>query len=99
MIATPDSELKPSKGDKLAKKKAEKATKEDKGKVKKSDLLIQKLGDRLSELERQFLKFSVETQTALDPLSQLKPQVTNLQTAVSNLKLEFKIFKKMGSEP
>ena len=42
-----------------------------KAKQKKNDQFVQKLSDRLSDLESQFLKFSVETQTALDPVKPL----------------------------
>ena len=52
-----------------------KEEKAEKPKLKKSDPLVQKLSDRLSDLESQFLKFSVETQTAIDPVKPLLLQV------------------------
>jgi hypothetical protein len=68
-----------------------KEEKTEKPKLKKSDPLVQKLSDRLSDLESQFLKFSVETQTAIDPVKPLLLQVQSLQKTVNNHRLELKI--------
>lgn len=57
-----------------------------------------KLSERLSELECQFLKFTVEIETkTIEPIKTLQESVQSLQKVVQNHKIELRLLQQTGS--